>query len=170
MYICFVYRQRQCHCLKQTSTYCNSIVLINKATRPSLFQAGGFQQRYYFHSLLRLKSKNRKQFKIYDKDINAYITRVSIGQSLYGQRTFTTQVIKVVMRLARVRYLVIGSVGAGAVGAKLVGTFPSSSFLSPFPYIVRFNDVDIIDFLPFIHTPLVSFYFHFPTSFPFSPF
>ncbi|XP_020897189.1 dynamin-like 120 kDa protein, mitochondrial isoform X2 [Exaiptasia diaphana] len=119
MRVAGVFMQRQCHCLKQKSTYSNSIVLINKVTRPSLCQAGGFQQRYYFHSLLRLKSKNIKQFKIYNKDINAYITRVSIGRSLYGQRTFTTQAIKAVMRLARVRYFIIGSVGAGAVSAKL---------------------------------------------------
>jgi len=69
---------------------------------------------------LRLKSKNVRQFKIYNKDINAYITRVAIGSSLYGQRTLMTRAVRIVSRFVKIRYVILGSLGAGAVGAKLV--------------------------------------------------
>ncbi|KAK3733133.1 hypothetical protein QZH41_012968, partial [Actinostola sp. cb2023] len=123
-FVLFVYRQRQCsQCLKQTAitTRCyNSTVCKTKAAIPYSYRVHGYQHRYYFHTLLRVKSKNScKHLKLYDKDIHAYITRVTIGKSLYGQRTFTTQVVKAVMRLARVRYVILGTVGAGAVGAKM---------------------------------------------------
>lgn len=82
----------------------------------------GSQQSFYFHTLLRVKNKNVRPFRIIDADVHAYITRISIGKSIYGQRTFTTQVIRAVMRVARVRYFLLGAAGAGAIGAKMVCT------------------------------------------------
>ena len=51
------------------------------------------------------------------------LEREAIRRSVCGERMFTTQIIRTVLRVARVRYFLFGAVGAGAVGAKLVSFF-----------------------------------------------
>lgn len=131
MFFLYLSRQRQCpQCLNKAFITSRGYHAAIRRTQPGSNQINpvfnGFQQRLHFHTLLRIKNKNVRPFRIIDADVHAYITRISIGKSLYGQRTFTTQVIRAVMRVAKVRYLLLGAAGAGAVGVKMVGALKGS--------------------------------------------
>ena len=60
------------------------------------------------------------QFRRITPEMRTVFTKVLLNKGLAGQRMFTSQIIRTVLRVSRVRYLILGSVGAGAVGAKLV--------------------------------------------------
>lgn len=47
-------------------------------------------------------------------------TRILINKNINGERMLTTQIVRAVMRVARVRYLLLGAAGAGGVAAKMV--------------------------------------------------
>lgn len=48
------------------------------------------------------------------------ITRILVNRGIKGERMFTTQIIRAVMRVARVRYILLGTVGVGGIAAKMV--------------------------------------------------
>ena len=43
-----------------------------------------------------------------------------MNKNINGERMFTTQIVRAVMRVAKVRYLLLGAAGAGGVAAKMV--------------------------------------------------
>ena len=50
------------------------------------------------------------------------ITRVLINKNVNGERMVSTAIVRAVMRVARVRYLLLGATGAGGVTAKMVSS------------------------------------------------
>ena len=50
------------------------------------------------------------------------ITRVLINKNVHGERMVSTAIVRAVMRVARVRYLLLGATGAGGVTAKMVSS------------------------------------------------
>lgn len=77
-------------------------------------------QRYYIHTLLNLRQRNIRTFVRIPHGMFPGVTRILINKNLKGERMFTTQIIRAVMRVARVRYILIGAAGAGGIAAKVV--------------------------------------------------
>ncbi|XP_073248455.1 dynamin-like GTPase OPA1, mitochondrial isoform X4 [Porites lutea] len=47
------------------------------------------------------------------------VTRILINKNMYSERMFTTNIVRAVMRVARLRYFLLGAAGAGGVAAKV---------------------------------------------------
>lgn len=91
-------------------------------TSPTIWKDGTTRayQRYYVHSLVCLRHSSIQKFGKPDRTTHSVISRVLITRNMRGERMFTSQVLRTVVRFARVRYVLLGAAGAGAVGAKMV--------------------------------------------------
>ena len=78
------------------------------------------QQKCHIHTLLILRQCNLRTLMKTPHGIYPSITRILISKNVYGERMFTTQIVRAVTRVARVRYLLLGAAGAGGVAAKMV--------------------------------------------------
>ncbi|XP_032237384.2 dynamin-like 120 kDa protein, mitochondrial isoform X3 [Nematostella vectensis] len=85
----------------------------------SRYGSGRPYHRYYLHTVLQMNKRNVMHLRTLQPKSQLLMTKLLINKSLYGQRAITTHIIKTVVRLARVRYLVLGTAGAGAVAGKM---------------------------------------------------
>lgn len=77
-------------------------------------------QKCHIHTLLTLRQRHIRTFVRTPYGIYPGVTRILINKNINGERMFTTQIVRAVMTVARVRYLLIGAAGAGGVAAKMV--------------------------------------------------
>ncbi|XP_074625217.1 dynamin-like GTPase OPA1, mitochondrial isoform X3 [Acropora palmata] len=78
-----------------------------------------FNQRCEIHTLLNLRRQHIRTFMKTPLGIYPTITRVLINKNVNGERMVSTAIVRAVMRVARVRYLLLGATGAGGVTAKM---------------------------------------------------
>lgn len=89
--------------------------LLCQVTKPMTFN-----QRCEIHTLLNLRRRHIRTFIKTPLGIHPTITRVLINKNVNGERMVSTTIVRAVMRVARVRYLLLGATGAGGVTAKMV--------------------------------------------------
>lgn len=117
MYLFFSWHCQQClkeatvRRASQIHTICRNAIDVERLC---------YLQQFNMKALLNLKSRNVHQFRKITPGVHTAFTRLLLNKGLVENRMFTSQVLKVVMRAARVRYFILGSAGAGAFGAKLV--------------------------------------------------
>ncbi|XP_067050064.1 dynamin-like GTPase OPA1, mitochondrial isoform X2 [Acropora muricata] len=88
--------------------------LLCQVTKPMTFN-----QRCEIHTLLNLRHRHIRTFMKTPLGIYPAITRVLINKNVNGERMVSTAIVRAVMRVARVRYLLLGATGAGGVTAKM---------------------------------------------------
>ena len=107
-------------------------------------------QKRHIHTLLTLRQRHIRTLVKTPHGIYPGVTRVLINKNINGERMFTTQIVRAVMRLARVRYFIIGAAGAGGVAAKMVScvtvlfNFQHGLVL----FTVPFNNIWTLNFNP----------------------
>lgn len=77
-------------------------------------------QKCHIHTLLILRQRHIRTLAKTPNGLRPGITRILINRNINGERMFTTQIVRAVMRVAKVRYLLLGAAGAGGVAAKMV--------------------------------------------------
>ena len=109
-------------CLKRNAAEQAGRLLSRCATRHQLPHSSTTHQKYHIHTLLILQRRNIRTFvgTPHHGGMFPAVTRILINRSIRGERMFTTGIIRAVMRVARVRYILLGSAGAGGIAAKLV--------------------------------------------------
>lgn len=71
------------------------------------------------HTLLNLRPRNIRTFVRMPYGMLPGVTRILINRNLKGERMFTTGILRAVMRVASVRYLLLGTAGVGGIAAKV---------------------------------------------------
>lgn len=74
----------------------------------------------HIHTLLNLRQRNIQTFFRMPYRMFPVATRILINRGLKGERMFTTGILRAMMRVTRVRYLLLGTAGAGGIAAKVV--------------------------------------------------
>ena len=103
-------------CLKRKATERAEIFL-------SKYVASGRCINYHknhIHTLLNLRQRNIQTFVRMPYGMFPVATRILINRGLKGERLFTTGILRAMMRVTRVRYLLLGTAGAGGIAAKVV--------------------------------------------------
>lgn len=98
---------------------CLKRIAVEKAVKLPLTISMTIQQKCHIHTLLILRQCNLRTLMKTPHGIYPSITRILISKNVYGERMFTTQIVRAVTRVARVRYLLLGAAGAGGVAAKM---------------------------------------------------
>ena len=119
---CFISSQHCEQCLKRNAAEKAGRFLDRSrhAKTPQLPGCNVNHQKYYIHSLLILQQRNIRTFIRIPHRLLPDVTRSLVNRSIKGERMFTTQIVRVVMRVARVRYILLGTAGAGGIAAKMV--------------------------------------------------
>ncbi|RMX56889.1 hypothetical protein pdam_00022710 [Pocillopora damicornis] len=73
----------------------------------------------HIHTLLNLRQRNIQTFVRMPYGMFPIATRILINRGLKGERMFTTGILRAMMRVTRVRYLLLGTAGAGGIAAKV---------------------------------------------------
>lgn len=120
LYFCLFSSQHCEQCLKRNATEQAGRFLSRHATLHQLPQSNVSHQKHYIHTLLILRQRNIRTFVRTPHGMFPDVTRTLINRSIKGERMFTTGVIRAVMRVARVRYILLGTAGAGGIAAKMV--------------------------------------------------
>ncbi|KAJ7393323.1 Dynamin-like 120 kDa protein, mitochondrial [Desmophyllum pertusum] len=103
-------------CLKRNAAEKAGRFLARQATLPS---SNINHHKHYIHTLLILRQRNIRTFVRIPHGMFPGVTRIHINRSLKGERMFTTQIVRAVMRAARVRYILLGTAAAGGIAAKM---------------------------------------------------
>lgn len=117
---CLISSQHCEQCLKRNATEKAGRFLSRHGTFPQLPGCNVNHQKYYIHTLLILRQRNIRTFIRTPHGMFPDVTRILVNRSIKGERMFTTQIIRAVTRVARVRYLLLGTAGAGVIAAKMV--------------------------------------------------
>ncbi|KAM7443155.1 Dynamin-like 120 kDa protein [Porites harrisoni] len=107
------------HCLRRKAVEKAGNWICRKASLSYSASSKPIFQRCHIHSLLFLRQRNITTFSKTPHGIFPGVTRILINKNMYGERMFTTHIFRAVMRVARVRYFLVGAAGAGGVAAKV---------------------------------------------------
>lgn len=116
-FFCFIFSLHCEQCLKRNAAEKAGRFLARQATLPS---SNINHHKHYIHTLLILRQRNIRTFARIPHGMFPGVTRIHINRSLKGERMFTTQIVRAVMRAARVRYILFGTAAAGGIAAKMV--------------------------------------------------
>lgn len=108
------------HCLSRNSVEKAGNWISRKVSLSYSTSSKAIVQRCHIHSLLFLRQRNVRTFTKTPHGIFPGVTRILINKNMYSERMFTTHIVRAVMRVARVRYFLLGAAGAGGVAAKVV--------------------------------------------------
>lgn len=108
------------HCLRRNAVEKAGNWISRKASLSYSASSKPVFQRCHIHSLLFLRQRNIRTFSKTPHGIFPGVTRILINKNMYSERMFTTHIFRAVMRVARVRYFLVGAAGAGGVAAKVV--------------------------------------------------
>ena len=90
------------------------------ASLPQMQGSNIKHHKRHIHTLLILRQQNIRTLSKTPHGIFPGVTRILINRNINGERMFTMQIVRAVMRMARVRYLLLGAAGAGGIAAKVV--------------------------------------------------
>ena len=94
--------------------------ICRKASLPQFTRSNPNYHKHHIHTFLVLRQRNIRTFAKTPHGIFPSVTRILMNKNINGERMFTTQIVRAVMRVAKVRYLLLGAAGAGGVAAKIV--------------------------------------------------
>ena len=108
------------HCLRRNAVEKAGNWISGKSSLSYSASSKPIFQRCHIHSLLFLRQRNVRTFSKTPHGIFPGVTRILINKNMYSERMFTTHIFRAVLRVARVRYFLVGAAGAGGVAAKVV--------------------------------------------------
>ena len=118
-YVCLNFSLHCEQCLKRSATEKAGKLFSRHTSLPELTRSKA-NQKCCVHTLLFLRRQHIRTFVKTPHGIYPAFTRILINKNINGERMLTTQIVRAVMRVARVRYLLLGAAGAGGVAAKMV--------------------------------------------------
>ncbi|XP_073248447.1 dynamin-like GTPase OPA1, mitochondrial isoform X3 [Porites lutea] len=107
------------HCLRRNAVEKAGNWIPRKSSLSFSASSKPIFQRCHIHSLLFLRQRNIRTFTKTPHGVFPGVTRILINKNMYSERMFTTNIVRAVMRVARLRYFLLGAAGAGGVAAKV---------------------------------------------------
>ncbi|CAH3016232.1 unnamed protein product [Porites evermanni] len=107
------------HCLRRNAVEKAGNWISRKSSLSFSASSKPIFQRCHIHSLLFLRQRNIRTFTKTPHGVFPGVTRILINKNMYSERMFTTHIVRAVMRVARLRYFLLGAAGAGGVAAKV---------------------------------------------------
>ena len=150
------------HCLRRNAVEKAGNWISRKSSLSYSASSKPIFQRCHIHSLLFLRQRNIRTFSKTPHGIFPGVTRILINKNMYSERMFTTHIFRAVMRVARVRYFLVGAAGAGGVAAKVVRFILRCSVIFSFYYIDTSVLLENISLVKFIKTTSGTWVVYFP--------